>query len=993
MKISYFLMLLIASMTLIFTACDDGNDGTTTQDKCKGNTCASEGKVCDPGSGECVEVQACTPECKSDETCNTVTGECESNTVDLCAGNSCGEDQVCDPADGSCVDFNVEDLDTIVKARKWSSNYGDQKGKILTKKLEGVVVGVKGLKTSSHHAVIIQQAGETEFAAIYVNLDTIKTEADFKDLAVGNLVKISGKLSEYFDRTELSPQTTADVEISAATATIPTAVYISSVSYEEKYESMLVNLTNAPFTVTELTNMVKCGTDGTCPNGDSCEEGKICGKDSKFTFTAKDSADKSILIGTSFSYPRVDFTQNEKITAIKGVMTLDYGEIVIFPTSKADVVSDGSLCGGVQCTADQVCANDTCVAKADENTDALCSDGIDNDGNGYTDCDDHSCSRNAAVTVCKVLCGGVECATGEVCVNDACVATEAEDTDAKCSDGIDNDGNGHTDCEDWSCSRNANVTVCAVTCGGVTCAAGQVCVNDACTDSSAEDTDAKCSDGVDNDNDGHIDCDDYDCSQNAAITVCGNTDLCAGNTCAADGKICDPATGNCVAAPATITITQVRAGTVGNVYTTEGTVTGVDSKGFYFQDANAGMYVFLGSAPTVVAGNNVTVTGKLDEYHNFMELKEATVTDGGAGTMPTAISVAGNAMAETHESMYVSLTGQPFTVTEAGQYDFTITDKDGNPFLLKKGSLSGDLVVGNVLSKLDGVVGQYDTNYRLVLRVATDMELVTFTCATPCEAWETCTATDTCTTTPGMCADNNDCNTTAGEECNTNHTCEVPAATCNPACNAWEECTATDTCTLKPGMCNAVEDCTNGATSCDNNVCVGGTAPQFPNANFATWTDDSTPTDWKIGNSGFAMLKTVRDSDFALSVIGTETGNKYVISTALTTMTDTKPASISFEMKGSGKITVNIACDLNADTYTTGEQKFYNLADATSTTFTNSGSNSYVEFNQADWTTYTITTGDELNDFWKAGVDCRLEIKAGKNTEFNALLDNVMINY
>jgi hypothetical protein len=37
---------------------------------------------------------------------------------------------------------------------------------------------------------------------------------------------------------------------------------------------------------------------------------------------------------------------------------------------------------------------------ADENTDASCSDGIDNDDDGFTDCDDFGCSQNPLVTVC-----------------------------------------------------------------------------------------------------------------------------------------------------------------------------------------------------------------------------------------------------------------------------------------------------------------------------------------------------------------------------------------------------------------------------------------------------------------------------------------------------------------------------------------------------------------------------------------------------------------
>jgi len=78
----------------------------------------------------------------------------------------------------------------------------------------------------------------------------------------------------------------------------------------------------------------------------------------------------------------------------------------------------------------------------------VCDDGIDNDGDGYIDCDDFDCPP---------------CDGGEVC-----------------DDGIDNDGDGYIDCDDFDCPP---------------CDGGEVC-----------------DDGIDNDGDGYIDCDDFDCN-------------------------------------------------------------------------------------------------------------------------------------------------------------------------------------------------------------------------------------------------------------------------------------------------------------------------------------------------------------------------------------------------------------------------------------------------------------------------------------------------
>lgn len=75
----------------------------------------------------------------------------------------------------------------------------------------------------------------------------------------------------------------------------------------------------------------------------------------------------------------------------------------------------------------------------------------------------------------------------------------AEETNASCSDGIDNDDDGHVDCDDFGCSRNPAVTVCSAP---------------------PEDTIALCSDGIDNDGDGYVDCDDYDCSLSEVFDIC-----------------------------------------------------------------------------------------------------------------------------------------------------------------------------------------------------------------------------------------------------------------------------------------------------------------------------------------------------------------------------------------------------------------------------------------------------------------------------------------
>lgn len=159
-----------------------------------------------------------------------------------------------------------------------------------------------------------------------------------------------------------------------------------------------------------------------------------------------------------------------------------FGELVCNDEC-TDVLSDLDNCGDCDDPCNGECVDGVCFGSEDD--DVSCDDGLDNDDDGFIDCQDFSCSANPEVTVCDQAKGD-------------------ENTNALCSDGDDNDGDGFIDCVDFDCSMNPNVTVCV------------------------EDTNALCDDGVDNDGDNFIDCDDFDCSMNPNVTVCEET----GSSCA-----------------------------------------------------------------------------------------------------------------------------------------------------------------------------------------------------------------------------------------------------------------------------------------------------------------------------------------------------------------------------------------------------------------------------------------------------------------------------
>ena len=160
------------------------------------------------------------------------------------------------------------------------------------------------------------------------------------------------------------------------------------------------------------------------------------------------------------------------------------------------------------------CADRTCMpngpadvvaycASIAEATYEKCSDKFDNDGNGFMDCADYSCSQS--LEPWNTTDAGGKPITLTVT---AYCASILEATFERCSDKIDNDGNGHTDCQDYSCSRAKDLAV------------RQACQESLVTD--AKTANDKCSDNDDNDKDGYTDCADWDCAHNPLVTVCND---------------------------------------------------------------------------------------------------------------------------------------------------------------------------------------------------------------------------------------------------------------------------------------------------------------------------------------------------------------------------------------------------------------------------------------------------------------------------------------
>lgn len=161
-----------------------------------------------------------------------------------------------------------------------------------------------------------------------------------------------------------------------------------------------------------------------------------------------------------------------------------------------------------------------------------CLDGLDNDSDGWIDCQDSDCFGPSCEEDCS-----------DRLDNDADGATDCQDPDCAlvlscredCSDGVDNDSDGATDCADQDCEQafacqeqcdgqdrdQDGLRDCEdADCWGPGCAedcmqAGdedgdglEACEDPDCWTSGCEEV---CDDGADNDGDGRVDCEDADC--------------------------------------------------------------------------------------------------------------------------------------------------------------------------------------------------------------------------------------------------------------------------------------------------------------------------------------------------------------------------------------------------------------------------------------------------------------------------------------------------
>jgi hypothetical protein len=205
---------------------------------------------------------------------------------------------------------------------------------------------------------------------------------------------------------------------------------------------------------------------------------------------------------------------------------------------QADPTNCG-MCSHV-CMSNEVCQGGTCTIRKEN----ACNDGVDNDGNGQTDCMDTSCEGGSCGTGCTCHNGGhAESACHDMMDNDGDALTDCVDPDCLgescgpgcvcgtdagfaeglCNDAVDNDNDGQTDCLDPDCAQK----LCGTVTVPFTCNSGMCNCNGG---AQITEQGSLCNDGVDNDCDGTLDCGDADCD-GQPCTLDGGTGTCMSGAC------------------------------------------------------------------------------------------------------------------------------------------------------------------------------------------------------------------------------------------------------------------------------------------------------------------------------------------------------------------------------------------------------------------------------------------------------------------------------
>jgi hypothetical protein len=231
------------------------------------------------------------------------------------------------------------------------------------------------------------------------------------------------------------------------------------------------------------------------------------------------------------------------------------------PECLGEVCGGGMVCTETGCDFPEVCVDvatrcahaacdgmpcgEGCVCAEGRRMETICDDGIDNTGDDLTDCEAEECRDEVCDAEGDFVCSETGCDLPVVCTETETMCTHTEcrfrvcdeeaalvcdagacDLKAACIDGEDPCGDGDAECDGRPCGDGvvcagvqgcipeachpAAPGICAdAACDGLSCGEGCVCQDGAAVETA-------CDDEIDNNDSGHVDCEDPDCADDPA---------------------------------------------------------------------------------------------------------------------------------------------------------------------------------------------------------------------------------------------------------------------------------------------------------------------------------------------------------------------------------------------------------------------------------------------------------------------------------------------
>lgn len=169
---------------------------------------------------------------------------------------------------------------------------------------------------------------------------------------------------------------------------------------------------------------------------------------------------------------------------------------------------------------------------------------------------------------------------------------------------------------------------------------------------------------------------------------------------------------------------------MGQLVETSGIVTATQFNGYYIQDGNGaynGVFVLdYVNNPTI--GDNVTITGTVDEYFNYTTVENPSVfvVNSSGNTLPAALALTTLAVnAEQYEGVLVKVSGATCTADTATNGNGEWTINDGSGALIVDNKMFSYNAITSTDYNVTGVVDYSFSNFKLLPRDVNDVQVST----------------------------------------------------------------------------------------------------------------------------------------------------------------------------------------------------------------------------------------------------------------------------